>query len=136
MTSIRIECSLPAEPARVWEAWTHPSLMDRWMCPNPDLAVSAHADAREGGVYRINMGGEYIATGTYVRLEEPAVLECTWRWEHETLTTALLVELRPSEDGGTHLVLTHADFTDDEDAAGTRQGWELSLSRLGSLLEA
>jgi uncharacterized protein YndB with AHSA1/START domain len=133
MTSIRIEHDLPAEPARVWEAWTQPSLMDRWMCPNPDLTVSAHADAREGGAYRINMGGEYVASGTYVRLEEPAVLECTWHWEHETLTTALLVELEPTDDG-THLVLTHSDFTDEQDAEGAREGWELSLARLEALL--
>ena len=133
MTSIRIEHDLPAEPARVWEAWTQPSLMDRWMCPNPDLTVSAHADAREGGAYRINMGGEYVASGTYVRLEEPAVLECTWHWEHETLTTALLVELEPTDDG-THLVLTHSDFTDEQDAEGARAGWELSLARLEALL--
>ena len=133
MTSIRIEHDLPAEPARVWEAWTQPSLMDRWMCPNPDLTVSAHADAREGGAYRINMGGEYVASGTYVRLEEPAVLECTWHWEHETLTTARLVELEPTDDG-THLVLTHSDFTDERDAEGAREGWELSLARLEALL--
>lgn len=133
MTSIRIERSLPAEPARVWDAWTQPSLMDQWLCPNPDLTVTAHADAREGGAYRINMGGEYIASGSYMRLEEPAVLECTWRWEHETLTTCLLVELTPAGEG-TDVVLTHSDFADAEDAEGTRQGWELSLDRLVALL--
>ena len=134
MTSIRIEHRLPAEPARVWRALTHPSIMDDWMCPNPDLAVSAHADAREGGAFRINMGGEYIASGTYLRLEEPVVLECTWRWDHETLTTAMLVELAPNGVGGTDLVLKHSDFTDADDAAGTQEGWELSLARLESLL--
>ena len=134
MQPIRIERFLPADPARVWEALTRPSLLDRWMCPNPDLDVTAHADAREGGAYRINMGGEYIVSGTYVRLDEPTVLECTWRWEHETLTTAVLVELRPHEDRGTNLVLQHADFMDPDDAEATRQGWELSLARLESLL--
>lgn len=132
--TIRIERTYPVEPARVWEAWTKPDQMDAWFCPNPDLQVTSHADAREGGAYRVNMGGEYIVSGSYTRLEEPAVLECTWRWEHETLTTLLCVELGPADDGGTQLVLTHSDFTDSGDADGTRQGWELSLDRLAQHL--
>lgn len=135
MTAIVVERTVPAEPARVWEALTQPDLMDDWMCPNPDLDVTAHADAREGGAFRINMGGEYTASGHYVRIEQPAVLECTWSWEHETLVTTLLVELTPV-DGGTRLVLTHSDFSDEADAADTRQGWDLSLDRLTAQLGA
>lgn len=133
-TTIRLERTFDVHPARVWEAWTQPDLMDRWLCPNPDLRVSSHADAREGGAFRVNMGGEYIVVGTYTRLEEPAVLESTWQWEHETLTTLLHVELAPGDDGDTLLVLQHSDFTDADDAEGTRQGWELSLDRLTALL--
>ncbi len=31
-------------------------------------------------------------------------------------------------------MLVHSDFTDEADAEGTRQGWELSLDRLAQLL--
>lgn len=133
-TTIRIERSFDCRPGRVWDAWTKPDLMDRWFCPNPDLRVSSHADAREGGAYRVNMGGEYIVSGSYQRMEEPAVLECTWQWEHETLTTLLRVELAQRGSGGTDLVLVHSDFTDAADAEATREGWELSLDRLAQLL--
>lgn len=133
-TTIRIERSFDCRPGRVWDAWTKPDLMDRWFCPNPDLRVSSHADAREGGAYRVNMGGEYIVSGSYQRMEEPAVLECTWQWEHETLTTLLRVEFAQRGSGGTDLVLVHSDFTDAADAEATREGWELSLDRLAQLL--
>lgn len=133
-TTIRIERSFDCRPGRVWDAWTKPDLMDRWFCPNPDLRVSSHADAREGGAYRVNMGGEYIVSGSYQRLEELAVLECTWQWEHETLTTLLRVEFAQRGSGGTDLVLVHSDFTDAADAEATREGWELSLDRLAHLL--
>ena len=133
-TTIRIERSFDCRPGRVWDAWTKPDLMDRWFSPNPDLRVSSHADAREGGAYRVNMGGEYIVSGSYRRMEEPAVLECTWQWEHETLTTLLCVELAQRGSGGTDLVLVHSDFTDAADAEATREGWELSLDRLAQLL--
>ena len=133
-TTIRIERSFDCRPGRVWDAWTKPDLMDRWFCPNPDLRVSSHADAREGGAYRVNMGGEYIVSGSYQHMEEPAVLECTWQWEHETLTTLLRVEFAQRGSGGTDLVLVHSDFTDAADAEATRQGWELSLDRLAQLL--
>ncbi|MDO5533847.1 MAG: SRPBCC domain-containing protein [Propionibacteriaceae bacterium] len=132
--TIHLVRSFDCEPARVWEAWTKPDLMDRWMCPNPELRVSSHADAREGGAYRVNMGGEYIVSGSYTRLEEPAVLQCTWQWEHETLTTLLCIELNPTDEGGTELTLEHCDFTEASDAEGTKQGWELSLDRLAQLL--
>ena len=133
-TTIRIERSFDCRPGRVWDAWTKPDLMDRWFCPNPDLRVSSHADAREGGAYRVNMGGEYIVSGSYQRMEEPAVLECTWQWEHETLTTLLRVEFAQRGSGGTDLVLVHSDFTDAADAEATREGWELSLDRPAQLL--
>ena len=133
-TTIRIERSFDCRPGRVWDAWTKPDPMDRWFCPNPDLRVSSHADAREGGAYRVNMGGEYIVSGSYQHMEEPAVLECTWQWEHETLTTLLRVEFAQRGSGGTDLVLVHSDFTDAADAEATREGWELSLDRLAQLL--
>ena len=133
-TTIRIERSFDCRPGRVWDAWTKPDLMDRWFCPNPDLRVSSHADARECGAYRVNMGGEYIVSGSYQHMEEPAVLECTWQWEHETLTTLLRVEFAQRGSGGTDLVLVHSDFTDAADAEATREGWELSLDRLAQLL--
>ena len=44
------------------------------------------------------------------------------------------MELAQRGSGGTDLVLVHSDFTDEGDAEGTRQGWELSLDRLGQLL--
>ena len=133
-TTIRIERSFDCRPGRVWDAWTKPDLMDRWFCPNPELRVSSHADAREGGAYRVNMGGEYIVSGSYQRMEEPAVLECTWQWEHETLTTLLRVEFASRGSGGTDLVLVHSDFTDAADAEATREGWQISLDRLAALL--
>lgn len=134
--SIRIERSLTVPVARVWEAWTQPEVLDDWFCPNPELEVSAHADAREGGHYRVNMGGEYIVAGDYVRVEEPTVLECTWSWEHETLTSVLLVELTPDPDGRarTDLVLVHSGLDSEQEAADLGQGWELSLDRLAALL--
>ena len=134
--TIHLERTYPVEPARVWEAWTKPDQMDAWMCPNPGVQVSAHADAREGGHYRVNMGGEYIVAGDYVRVEEPTVLECTWSWEHETLTSVLLVELTPDPDGRarTDLVLVHSGLDSEQEAADLGQGWELSLDRLAALL--
>lgn len=133
-TTIHLERVLDAPPARVWEAWTQPDILDDWLCPNADLEVSAHADPREGGAYRVNMGGEFIVAGSYVHVSEPVRLVCTWQWEHETLTTLLTVELEPTPGGGTKLTLVHSDFTDAAGAEDTRQGWELSLDRLVALV--
>lgn len=54
---ITIERTLPAEPQRVYDAWTRPELMVRWYCPNPELSgdedVKGHAEGWEGCFARL-----------------------------------------------------------------------------------
>ncbi len=126
---------LAAPIQRDWDAWTDPALLAQWYCPNPAMALTVEADARPGSHYRVDMGGSYIATGEYTRVEAPTTLAFTWHWEHEDVTSAVLVELT-EVDGGTHLRLTHHDLPTQEDADGHGEGWNLSLDRLEGLLAA
>lgn len=132
-TIARCERIVAAPIERVWAAWTQPDLLARWYCPNPDLALDVRADVRPGGAYRVDMGGSYIATGTYTEVAEPRLLAFTWRWEHEEDTSWVRVELGEVE-GGTRVELVHGGFPDAEDARGHAEGWELELDRLAGLL--
>ena len=130
-----IERLLAAPPDRVYAAWTAPAILRRWFCPNPALALEVTADAVVGGHYRVDMGkGRYVAEGEYTALEPGRLVELTWRWTHEDgPASTVRVELSETPDGGTRLVLRQAGLADADDAAGHREGWELSLDRLAGL---
>lgn len=134
MSEIRVERTLSAPPERVYAAWTDPALLSRWFCPNPDVELDVTADGVVGGRYRVDMGGRYVAEGTYTALEPARLVAFTWRWTTSTGPEShVRVELAPGEGGGTRLVLVHTDLEDDDDARGHGEGWELSLDRLERL---
>lgn len=132
MTEVRLERTLTAPPEKVYAAWTDAALMGRWLCPNPALEVRATADAVVGGRYRVDMGaGTYVVEGAFLELDPPRVVVVSWRWTtSDEPATTVRVELAPTADGGTHLVLLHTGLVDADDAQGHAEGWELSLDRL------
>jgi uncharacterized protein YndB with AHSA1/START domain len=99
--------------------------------------VSAEADARVGGRFRVLMrspdGEEHVVGGVYREVVPPERLVFTWAWrstpERESLVT---ISLRPDGDG-TLLTLTHERFFDEaaRDCAG--QGWSGTLDKLERL---
>ena len=130
----RVERTLSAPPERVFAAWTDPAILRRWYCPNPDLPLEVEADARVGGRYRVDMGeGRFVAEGEYTEVVPGRVVAFTWRWTTSDTVSAVRVELSPTPDGGTRLVLVHTGLADADDAQGHREGWELSLARLEAL---
>ena len=129
MTECRVTRTIHAPIEQVWQAWTDPSRLARWYCPNPALTLAVEADPVVGGRYRVDMGGKFAVGGEYLRVREPDLLEFTWKWDHEDAVSTVCVELRRS-DAGTDLVLTQFDLVDDQEAHGHSEGWQLSLARL------
>lgn len=130
----RVERTLSAPPERVFAAWTDPAILRRWYCPNPDLPLEVTADVRVGGRYRVDMGGgRFVAEGEYTELVPGRVVAFTWRWTTSDAVSAVRVELSPTPEGGTRLVLVHTGLADADDARGHREGWELELARLEAL---
>ncbi|WBQ06942.1 SRPBCC family protein [Kribbella sp. CA-293567] len=131
-SDVRIDRVLKATIDRVYAAWTQPTLLSRWYCPNPALDLEVEADVRVGGAYVVTMG-PYVARGVYTEVEPPKLLEFTWQWDHEGGPTQVRVELSEVADG-TRLLLSHTGFTDPQDAGGHLEGWELELDRLDALV--
>ena len=112
--------------------------MARWWGPDAGPVLSAEADVRPGGRFRVVFrtldGGEHDSSGEYREVEPERRLVFTWRWvltpERETLVT---VELRPLPEG-TELTLTHARFHDEAVRDDHREGWSGALAKLGTLL--
>ncbi|MCC8395218.1 SRPBCC domain-containing protein [Paraburkholderia sp. MMS20-SJTR3] len=136
--SLTIVRHLKAPPARIYAAWTRPELMARWWGPDGGPVLSAEADPRVGGRFRVvfqTLDGEtHDCRGEYREVERDRKLVFTWQWvtlpERQSLVT---IVLRPI-DGGTELNFTHAQFFDEAARDGHRLGWSGAFDKLDALL--
>jgi uncharacterized protein YndB with AHSA1/START domain len=137
-TSLRLQRTIKADPATVFNAWTEPEQLNQWSAPE-GMAVDAEVDLRVGGRYRIRMqspdGEIFTAVGEYQEIEPPNRLVYTWGWEetgnnhYETRITVDFLD----RDGATEVVLTHELFPDAELAGKHNEGWTSCLNRLEGL---
>lgn len=133
-----------AAPAAVFEAWTSPSQIRRWMLGPPGWTMPVcELDLRPGGpwryVWRKATGDEMEMSGTVVDVEAPSRFATTERWGPEWPETLNVVEFAP-HDAFTILTLTIRYPTREAREAATRTGMtgglDVSFDRLDALLEA
>jgi uncharacterized protein YndB with AHSA1/START domain len=135
--SLTIVRRFKASPAKVYAAWTRPELMARWWGPDAGPVLSAEADARVGGRFRVvfqTLDGEtHDCRGEYREVEADSKLVFTWEWvtmpERRSLVT---IRLRATEVG-TEMNFTHAQFADEAARDGHRIGWTGAFEKLDGL---
>lgn len=120
---VRIE----APPETVFEFFTDPQKMVRWM------GVEADLDPQPGGRFRVKVN-KYVALGEYVEVDAPSRVVFTWGWENEDMAFApgsstIEVTLE-AEDGGTRLNFVHRDLPDETAVERHGDGWDNYLGRL------
>jgi uncharacterized protein YndB with AHSA1/START domain len=84
---ITIDTILDAPVDHVWQAWTDPARMT-WFGSDPDgRVISAEADARVGGSFRVKFRNsdetEFVCYGTYWEVDPNNKLTFSWEWENE-----------------------------------------------------
>jgi uncharacterized protein YndB with AHSA1/START domain len=120
------ELVIDASPETVWEFITDPEKISRWK------GKLGSFDAKPGGVFRIEVIPDNIASGEIVEADPPRRLVYTWGWEGGSVppgSTTVEYELVP-EGSGTKLLFTHRDLPNTESAASHAQGWDHYLERL------
>ena len=135
--SLTIVRRIKASPAKVYAAWTKPELMARWWGPDAGPVLSAQADPRVGGRFRVVFqtldGLTHDCRGEYREVIPERKLVFTWEWastpEQRSLVT---VDLRPVP-GGAELVFTHAQFDDESIRDDHRRGWNGAFDKLEAL---
>lgn len=141
-TVLTLRRTFQASRKRVFEAWTQPEAMSRWMAPSDAYEVKVpEADIRVGGRYRLEMhhpdSGVHRAAGTYKEVSPYEKLVFTWEWDGTDDIGETLVSVELLEAGeGTELVLTHERFPDAHAREQHAMGWEGCLSRLDGTLAA
>jgi uncharacterized protein YndB with AHSA1/START domain len=136
---VRIERSYAASAEEVFDAWTSPEVMRRWLHPFPQWETpEAESDLRAGGAVRVVMrrpdGTQSESRGGYVSIERPHRLVMTWTFEDEP-TNEQLIELVFSEsDGTTTVLMVNSGISTDRRRERQDEGWRGCLERLEELL--
>ena len=123
-----------APVARVFEAWSNPDLVRRWMAPGDLNVADARLDFRVGGAYSILVrapdGTEHQTSGIYLEIVPNELLVFTWQWRDSDMDTEVRVKFTEHEDNATELTLTHVGFATQDVADRHVNGWTGCLEKL------
>jgi uncharacterized protein YndB with AHSA1/START domain len=135
--AVRVERVLPASPEEVYDAWTDPQTLRRFMCPHNVLFARVEADVRVGGKFRLDMVHADHTTehyGEYRELDRPRKLVFTWRSKYTAERDTLVTILLSPEGENTRLVLIHEQLPSDKARQQHTGGWTSCLEKLSEYL--
>jgi uncharacterized protein YndB with AHSA1/START domain len=138
---VRIERTFAAPAREVFDAWTSPEVMRRWLHPAADWGTpEAEVDLRVGGKVRVVMrrpnGTEVEARGEYTLIDRPRRLVMTWTFDDDP-SNEQLMELSFSEsEGATAVLLINSGISTEERRDGQDWGWHGCLDELERMLAA
>lgn len=143
--TLRLERTIRAPRARVFEVWTNPEEMKKWSAPDGMTIPEGEQDLRVGGKFRAVMlepnGTQHIVLGEYREVTPPSRLVYTHAWlkdngasNETTPVTVVTVEFFEEKDA-TRVVLTQTGFANKPTRDGHEGGWSSSLDNLVKLIE-
>ena len=131
---VQVRRRVGASADQIFDLWTKPDLMVRWMSPFPGAVhCKASCDLRPGGAFSLVMSSEESSrevSGTYVLVDRPRKLVFSWIGPlTNDVNTLVTVELNPRSDE-TDLVLTHERLPTPAILEGHTKGWGNILDHL------
>ena len=146
---VEVRRSFQAPRSLVWEAYTRPELMKRWLGgPGWSMPV-CEMDVREGGSFRWRWrsdedGTEFGFHGEFLEVRAPELLRNTERFDPGSMggnmgDAPAHISVRLEESDGVTTIITRMEYASarDRDAAfatGMTDGMEVSYQRLDELL--
>jgi len=132
---VRVERTFEAAVEDVFDAWTSPEVMRRWLHPGPDWSTpQAEVDLRVGGQVRVVMrrpdGSEIESRGQYTIIDRPRRLVMTWTFGDDP-SNLQQIELTFTEAAGsTTVLLVNSRISTDERRDAQDWGWRACLAQL------
>lgn len=133
-----------ASCATLFRAWTRPETLRRWLAPGNTIVVSAEADPRTGGRFRIEFedgdGVRHVFAGRYLDVSPNRRLVMTWTYDGPARLlcgeeSQLTVTFDPAGADATELRLTHARIGSAEAADAYARDWPTCLDKLRGALQ-
>lgn len=136
--TVQVRRRVKARADEVFDLWTKPDLMVRWMSPFPGAVdCKASSDVRPGGAFSLVMtSGELNreVSGAYVQVERPHKLVFTWTGPLTNhVSTLVTVELIAQGDE-TDVVVTHERLPTQAMIEGHTRGWGNILGHLADVV--
>jgi uncharacterized protein YndB with AHSA1/START domain len=132
---VRIERTFAAPAEEVFDAWTSPEVMRRWLHCGPDWDTPvAEVDLRVGGNVRVVMrkpdGRLAESKGEYLEIDRPHRLVMAWAFDDDP-SNVQRIELSFSEsEGATTVVMVNSGISTAERRDGQDRGWQGCLDQL------
>ncbi len=136
---VRIERTYSAPAEAVFDAWTSPEVMRRWLHCGPDWGTpEAEVDLRVGGKVRVVMRRpdrtDVQMWGEYTLIDRPHRLVMIWTFDDDP-SNEQLIELSFSEaEGATTVLLVNSRIATDQRRGAQDWGWHGCLEQLDRLL--
>lgn len=135
---VQIRRRVKAGAEQIFDLWTQPELMVRWMSPFPGAVdCKASCDLRPGGAFSLVMSSEAAireVSGVYEHIDRPRKLVFSWIGPlTNNMATLVTVELNPLGDE-TELVLTHERLPTLAIVEGHARGWGNILDHLADVV--
>ena len=139
MTDLVLIRQIRARPMTVFGLLSTAEGLTSWWGPDDQPVLSAEADVRVGGTYRVLFrtpdGREHECAGAFLDIAPPERIVMTWRWtlggEPGEMGRESRVEMHVRPNGtGTELTLIHAGLRDEESRANHQWGWDGALDKL------
>lgn len=138
-----LEHTFRAPAARIWAAYTDPSLIPRWWAPRGGSIRIDALDVRPGGAWRfvqtLPHGGQQAVGGTYLEVKPVTRLVYTFSADGMPGEIRATVELA-EKNGVTHLTLTNLCGSKEQRdgmlrygaAAGAKAAWDALAEAIGA----
>ena len=137
---------IAARRSIVFDAFVTPEGLTSWWGPDDYPVISASADVRVGGHFRVRFRTEdgriHECQGEFLEVVVPERIVMSWRWteggvsselpEEEGNVSRVELHLR-AIDTGTELTLIHAALKSEASAASHTYGWGGALLKLPRL---
>lgn len=139
MNAVTLVRRIAARRSIVFDAFVTPEGLTSWWSPDELPIVSASADVRVGGCFRVRFktadGIEHECCGEFLEIVEHERLIMSWQWteagEPEAGDSISRLELHlRAIDTGTELTLIHAGLRNELSVSNHTWGWEGSLRKL------
>lgn len=138
MNAVTLVRRIAARPSIVFDAFVTQEGLTSWWGPDDYPVISATADVRVGGRFRVRFrtedGRTHECQGEFLEVVRPERLVMNWRWteggeEEQGNVSRVEIHLR-AIDTGTELTLIHAALRGEESVRNHTRGWEGALRKL------
>jgi uncharacterized protein YndB with AHSA1/START domain len=132
---VRVERTFPASAEAVFDAWTSPEVMRRWLhCRSDWETPEAEVDLKVGGKVRVVMrrpdGTEAEAQGEYTLIDRPRRLAMTWAFNDDPSNQQLIELSFSGSEDSTTVLMVNSGISTEERRGRQDEGWRGCFEQL------